>query len=108
MIPAAAESIARTYIKAIVKVVCSIIPPSHSLVFITVECYLKYIQNKRQEMLLNFNVFIIVLLSIFAMAANGFVHRGSLGGGRRGGGGFPGGTPPFNPKPPRNPFGYPA
>lgn len=43
------------------------------------------------------------------MAANGFVHRGSVG--RRGGysgGGFPGGTPPFNPKPPRNPFGYPA
>lgn len=56
-------------------------------------------------MIVNVKLLIVVLLSIFAVAANGFVNRGQRGG--RGGGqpiSFPGGTGPFNPRPRPGPY----
>lgn len=51
-------------------------------------------------MIMNVKLLIIVLLSIFAIAANGFTNRGQRGGGRNGRPvSFPGGTGPFNPRP---------
>lgn len=57
-------------------------------------------------MIMNVKLLIIVLLSIFAIAANGFTNRGQRGGNRGGGRpiSFPGGSGPFNPRPRSGPY----
>lgn len=54
-----------------------------------------YIHYTLKMMLMNFRLLIVVVLSIFALSAEGIRHRGSFGS-RQGG-----------PPPRRNPFGYP-
>lgn len=53
------------------------------------------LHNTLKMLLMNFKLLVVVVLSIFALSAEGIRHRGSFGS-RQGG-----------PPPRRNPFGYP-